>query len=577
MLDKQLQGQNPLLGLLTGTGGTTKPVGKAQEPTEQQTLDFKQVLDDESQVEKTGELNPLEEFSLDGQSVTQVASQQADKNQAPTEFSASLFGEARIGESSVVTSPDPFLAQALSATVDLTSAQNELATTTLESASDLIPASEQASGVLDPTSSGTTVLNSESVQRLNLLREQNGAPQLSLGTQSSAAAPVSEPTFPVLFPAQDTAAENLGVIPTEETPTAKSVLEAQANVAAEQTLDSPLVSSTVGFEQVAASAAEELPKQVVKVPGTASDRLVSQAATEELAPSSENAAELVSVSVKPSREIRGQGVVSPNALPTAKSSGQIQANEVGAAEQLVSEFPEESLESDAEPEGNQLDGQSSPQGIPELDTSESVEPTSSVERFEQQFQAQNESAVDYLRGSADVREVAPQPSTNPAALSFAQTQSTSAADKLASPQATLFQASVAEAQGHGVVDQISQPLREHVSLQRDGTLQVNLEPAELGPVSITVQRTADGLSAQLVAAESLTTELLITQQQDLKDTLVNFGFDEVHVDVSQRDDNDRTGERTDSHRQHSDNNQFEEQQDVVENLNASNGTINVVA
>ena len=575
MLDKQLQGQNPLLGLLTGTGSTAHPVAKSKD-TEDSPLDFKQVLDDENQldrVDRAGELDPLEDVSPDSRS---VATQQADKNQTHSEASVSLFSEIEIGAAStIVGAQESLLAEALPATVvNLTATPHELATTT-ESTSEFISSSEQAAGVLDPTSAGTTVLNSESVQRLNLLRAQNGAPQPSVGTQSNAV-PASEPTIPVLFPAQDISAENLGVLSTGETPTANSVLGAQTNVAVEQALDSQLLANAdIGIEQIAASSSEELPEQVLQQAGTASDRLGSQAAAEELLPASQNAAGLASVSLKPSREVQGQEVVSPNTLPTTDSSGQTHSDELSAAEQQVSDFPEESLESDAESEGNQLDGEANPQGITELETRESVDTHSSLEPFEQRFQAQTESAADSLRGSAEARSVAPLP--NPVTTSFAQTQNNSTAEKLASPQATQFQASVAEAQGHGVVDQISQPLREHVSLQRDGTLQVNLEPAELGRVSITVQRTADGLAAQLVAAESLTTELLITQQQDLKDTLVNFGFDEVHVDVSQRDDNDRTGERTDSRRQRSDNNQLDEQQDVVENVNTSSGTINVVA
>ena len=575
MLDKQLQGQNPLLGLLTGTGSTAHPVAKSKD-TEDSPLDFKQVLDDENQldrVDRAGELDPLEDVSPNSRS---VATQQADKNQTHSEASVSLFGEIEIeAASTIVGAQESLLAEALPATVvNLTATPHELATTT-EGTSEFISSSEQAAGALDPTSAGTTVLNSESVQRLNLLREQNGAPQPSVGTQSNAV-PASEPTIPVLFPAQDISAENLGVLSTGETPTANSVLGAQTNVAVEQALDSQLLANAdIGIEQIAASSSEELPEQVLQQAGTASDRLGSQAAAEELLPASQNAAGLASVSLKPSREVQGQEVVSPNTLPTTDSSGQTHSDELSAAEQQVSDFPEESLESDAESEGNQLDGEANPQGITELETRESVDTHSSLEPFEQRFQAQAESAADSLRGSAEARSVAPLP--NPVTTSFAQTQNNSTAEKLASPQATQFQASVAEAQGHGVVDQISQPLREHVSLQRDGTLQVNLEPAELGRVSITVQRTADGLAAQLVAAESLTTELLITQQQDLKDTLVNFGFDEVHVDVSQRDDNDRTGERTDSRRQHSDNNQLDEQQDVVENVNTSSGTINVVA
>jgi len=125
-------------------------------------------------------------------------------------------------------------------------------------------------------------------------------------------------------------------------------------------------------------------------------------------------------------------------------------------------------------------------------------------------------------------------------------QNSTFAEKTSNPIAANFQTSVSDSQGHGIVDQISQPLREHISLQRDGTLKVNLEPADLGQVSITLQRTANGLAAQMVAAESITTELLITQQQDLKDTLVNFGFEEVHVDVSHQDENGHSDERTES-------------------------------
>ncbi|MEM7560420.1 MAG: hypothetical protein AAF394_14965, partial [Planctomycetota bacterium] len=387
MLDKQFQGQNPLLGLLTGAGSNTQPVAKAQEATEDQTLDFKQVLEDErrsDRAEDAGELNPLEDVGTETEGNLDFAAQQADENQAKLENAASLSNEAGLGASSVAAAQELFVAQALPASVDFTSASDELATTTLEGTSELIPLGERSAGVLDPTNSGTTVLNSESVQRLNLLREQNGAPQLSVGTQSNAAAPASEPTFPVLFPAQDSSVENLGVIPTEETPTAKSVLEAQTNVAAEQSLDAQLVANAGSTEQVAASAAAELPEQVVQEGGAATDRLGSQAATEELTPSSQNVAGLEdSTLVKPSGEAKVTEVVSGNTLPNVNSSGQAQSNELNAAEQLASEFSEESLESDTEAEGNQLDGESKPQDIPELETRESVESTSSVEASEQ--------------------------------------------------------------------------------------------------------------------------------------------------------------------------------------------------
>ena len=157
------------------------------------------------------------------------------------------------------------------------------------------------------------------------------------------------------------------------------------------------------------------------------------------------------------------------------------------------------------------------------------------------------------------------------------TQNSTITEKTSNPIATNFQTSVSEPQGHGIVDQISQPLREHISLQRDGTLKVNLEPAELGRVSITLQRTANGLAAQMIAAESITTELLITQQQDLKDTLVNFGFDEVHVDVSHQDESGHSDERTESRPQHADSDLLEERQGDVEESSLNSRQLNVLA
>ena len=87
--------------------------------------------------------------------------------------------------------------------------------------------------------------------------------------------------------------------------------------------------------------------------------------------------------------------------------------------------------------------------------------------------------------------------------------------------------------------QVLAPLREQLTLRKDGTLHVDLYPKELGQVTIVVRHDVGGVTAQLLATEATTSELLATQQQALEESLANSGFDHVNVDIGNREENER--------------------------------------
>ena len=67
------------------------------------------------------------------------------------------------------------------------------------------------------------------------------------------------------------------------------------------------------------------------------------------------------------------------------------------------------------------------------------------------------------------------------------------------------------------------------------TISLELHPAELGQLKITVEHVGDQLMAQIVASESASADLLTNEKNFLEEALAELGFGEANVDISNHD------------------------------------------
>ncbi len=89
------------------------------------------------------------------------------------------------------------------------------------------------------------------------------------------------------------------------------------------------------------------------------------------------------------------------------------------------------------------------------------------------------------------------------------------------------------------IKKTSETVRDAVasSLRLEGkTVQVELHPAELGALKIQVTQHEDSIEAQIIASESMTSELLIAHREQLLETLADLGYDNAEVNISNEDD-----------------------------------------
>jgi hypothetical protein len=66
-------------------------------------------------------------------------------------------------------------------------------------------------------------------------------------------------------------------------------------------------------------------------------------------------------------------------------------------------------------------------------------------------------------------------------------------------------------------------------------ISLDLQPAELGHLTIRVEQTAESISAQIVAAEQISTELLLSQKEILLQSLSQAGIENATVDIMHRE------------------------------------------
>ena len=88
-----------------------------------------------------------------------------------------------------------------------------------------------------------------------------------------------------------------------------------------------------------------------------------------------------------------------------------------------------------------------------------------------------------------------------------------------------------------VVGAISQ-LAETTESQFGNVISLELEPAELGRLSIRVEQSAEMITAQIIASESVSSELLQSQKSALLESLNDLGFESADVDISHKEERD---------------------------------------
>ena len=88
-----------------------------------------------------------------------------------------------------------------------------------------------------------------------------------------------------------------------------------------------------------------------------------------------------------------------------------------------------------------------------------------------------------------------------------------------------------------VVGAISQ-LAETTDSQAGNVISLELEPAELGRLSIRVEQSAEMITAQIIASESVSSELLQSQKSALLESLNDLGFEIADVDISHKEERD---------------------------------------
>ncbi|MEM8733682.1 MAG: flagellar hook-length control protein FliK [Planctomycetota bacterium] len=70
---------------------------------------------------------------------------------------------------------------------------------------------------------------------------------------------------------------------------------------------------------------------------------------------------------------------------------------------------------------------------------------------------------------------------------------------------------------------------------------VELQPIELGKLSIRIEQTGDSISATILASESSTSDLLNGQKSNLQEALADLGYEDASVDVSRGEQDEQPG------------------------------------
>ena len=78
------------------------------------------------------------------------------------------------------------------------------------------------------------------------------------------------------------------------------------------------------------------------------------------------------------------------------------------------------------------------------------------------------------------------------------------------------------------------------------TMSFNLEPADLGKLTIQITQSGEAIAAQIIASELASSDLLSAQKETLQETLSELGFDDASVDVSHDSQTSRDDKETSS-------------------------------
>ena len=110
------------------------------------------------------------------------------------------------------------------------------------------------------------------------------------------------------------------------------------------------------------------------------------------------------------------------------------------------------------------------------------------------------------------------------------------------------------------------------------TVSLELQPKELGHLTIRIEQTAELISAQIIANEQISSELLSGQKDSLTEALIDLGFDEASVDIShqQRDPDESDSNRIESGRTGNLSGQAKQQTQINQSSAVSDG-LNIVA
>ncbi len=119
-----------------------------------------------------------------------------------------------------------------------------------------------------------------------------------------------------------------------------------------------------------------------------------------------------------------------------------------------------------------------------------------------------------------------------------QANDTSTASSRSAASSTIDANSLVNAPANSAARSVTQQAAAavaHVIESIDGkskTMSFNLEPADLGKLTIQITQSSEAIAAQIIASELASSDLISAQKESLQDALSELGFDDASVDVS---------------------------------------------